>query len=271
MHGTAVATGHPSYSAGVRSKQSPSKRSVTSALSTKPIPRHERLIVALDYSTKAEALALVDALDDSVDFYKLGLQMFMGDDYYGCIAELKKRRKKVFADIKLYDVPQTVAGAVQGLAKQGVDFATIHGNAPVVDAARKAVRDMGSDMKLLSVTVLTSLDEKDILKFGFACSVQDLVLARAKYAREIGFDGVIASGLEAEKIRAQMGEQLLIVIPGIRDQTTLIDDQKRTVDVKTAFQNGADYIVVGRPISKAQNPRKAAEAIQAKMADLFPA
>jgi orotidine-5'-phosphate decarboxylase len=254
----------------VRRRLSPGEHPVTTHLSQKAIPRHERLIVALDYSTKVEALALVDDLGDSVDFYKLGLQMFMGDDYWGTITELKKRGKKVFADLKFFDVPQTVAGGVKGLATRHVDFATIHGNAEVVKFARKAAQEVGSSMKLLAVTVLTSLDAKDIQALGFTCDVEELVLHRARQAIDIGFDGVIASGREAEKIRSDVGDQFLIVIPGIRDPGTLVDDQKRTVDVDTAFQNGADYIVVGRPISKASSPRQAAEDIQGKIAELFP-
>jgi len=231
------------------------------------IPRAERLIVALDVSSVAEARALVRLLGDSTSFYKLGLELFMADGYFGLIEWLGRQQKKVFVDLKFFDVPETVRAAVRGLRNRGVTFATVHGNQAMLEAAG---RDKG-DVKILAVTALTSLDQGDLDDLGFQCDVQQLVLSRARRALEAGCDGVISSGLEAPALRRELGQRVLIVTPGIRPvQNRPTDDQKRTVDVAQAFSSGADYIVVGRPVRQAADPRAAAQAIQATIASLFP-
>ena len=231
------------------------------------IPRAERLIVALDVSNVDEAKALVRLLGDSTSFYKLGLELFMADGYFGLIEWLGRQHKKVFVDLKFFDVPETVRAAVRGLRNRGVTFATVHGNQAMLEAAGK---DKG-DVKILAVTALTSLDQGDLDDLGFQCDVQQLVLSRARRALEAGCDGVISSGLEAPALRRELGQRVLIVTPGIRPvQNRPTDDQKRTVDVAQAFSSGADYIVVGRPVRQAADPRAAAQAIQATIASLFP-
>ena len=241
--------------------------SIPSFLSTKSIPTNERLIVALDVDGADEARALVDRLGDAVAFYKLGLQLFMSDGYFGLVEELRRAGKRVFADLKFYDVPETVGSAVRALAKHDVTFATVHGN----DAILRSACAARGTIKILAVTVLTSLDQKDIEDLGFPCKLEELTLLRARKALAIGCDGVISSGLEAPKLRAELGDHFLIVAPGIRpvDQKVTQDDQKRVVDVEQAFKNGADYIVVGRPIRKAPDPRAAAIEVQKTIARLF--
>ena len=234
----------------------------------KTIPRAERLIAALDVASTDEAKALVQRLGDSVTFYKVGLELFMADGFFGLIDWLARRGKKVFVDLKFFDIPETVRAAVRGLGNRGVTFATVHGNQAMLEAAAQA----RGDVKILAVTVLTSLDQGDLDDLGFRCDVEALVLSRARRALEAGCDGVISSGLEAPALRRELGARLLVVAPGIRPvQNRLTSDQKRTVDVARAFANGADYIVVGRPIREAPDPRAAAQAIQATIATEFPA
>jgi orotidine-5'-phosphate decarboxylase len=235
-----------------------------SFLSIKDIPTRERLIFALDVSSVDEAKAFVEKLGESVMFYKMGLQLFMAGGYFELIEWLRDRGKKVFVDLKFFDVPQTVKSAVIQLKNRGAHFVTVHGNDKILEAAV----EHKNDLKILAVTVLTSLDESDLKDLGFECNVEDLVFSRAKRALQIGCDGVISSGLEAPRLRRDIGEQFLIVAPGIRPVAN-VDDQKRTVDVKEAFLNGADYIVVGRPIKEAKDPQKAAEDIQKTIASLF--
>jgi len=223
-------------------------------------------MLALDVPTVSEAEALVEKLGDSVLFYKLGLQLFMAGGYYDLIHRLQAKGKKIFVDLKFFDVPETVGSAVAQLQNRGVEFATVHGNDEILKAA---VRKRG-DVKILAVTVLTSLDRGDLNALGFACEVEALVLSRARRALELGCNGVISSGIEAPKLRENLGENFLIVSPGIRPvDNKVVDDQKRTVDVEQAFLNGADYIVVGRPIRNAPDPRGKAEEIQSRISVLF--
>jgi len=232
----------------------------------KSIPRAERLIVALDVPTAREARALAEKLGDAVRFYKIGLELFTAEGYFELLAWLAARGNKVFADLKLYDIPETVRRAVANLRGRGATFLTVHGHRSVMEAA---AREKGA-MKILAVTVLTSFDQHDLDEMGATKSVEQLVLARAKGAAESGCDGVIASGLEAQALKAEFKDRLLLVTPGIRPVENRIDDQKRTVDVAQAFANGADYIVVGRPIREAADPRAAAQAIQKTIASIFP-
>jgi orotidine-5'-phosphate decarboxylase len=235
-------------------------------LQMKTIPRTERLIVALDLPSAGEAREMVQELGDAAWFYKVGLELFMADGFFGLIEWLDRQGKKVFADLKFFDVPETVRAAVRGLRNRGISFATVHGNQAILEAAAK---DKG-EVKILAVTVLTSLDQGDLDDLGFRCEVEKLVLSRARRALEAGCDGVVSSGLEASVLRRELGERLLIVVPGIRPVLNrLSDDQKRTVDVAQAFANGADYIVIGRPIRQAPDPRAAAQAIQRTIATLF--
>jgi orotidine-5'-phosphate decarboxylase len=248
-------------------------------LSTKPIPVRERLIFALDVPTTAEAKTLVTELDSSVMFYKLGLEIFLAGDYFELIEWLRGQGKRVFVDLKFFDVPQTVRSAVKQLRGRGASFVTVHGNDAILAAAVEArgsfedrANASGSDEKLrvLAVTVLTSLDQRDIEALGFQTNVLELVLSRARRALAIGCDGVISSGLEIADLRGHYGDGFLIVVPGIRPVVNrLEDDQKRTVDVEDAFLSGADHIVVGRPIKSAHDRRRAAEDIQGRIARLF--
>jgi len=236
-------------------------------LSTKNIPVHDRLIFALDVSGPEAAKQLVNQLGDSVSFYKLGLQLFMAGGYFELVRWLQDRGKKIFVDLKFFDVPQTVRSAVRELKKYGVSFATVHGNDSILRAAVEEKNGLG----ILAVTVLTSLDQADMEDLGFRADVRDVVLSRARRALEIGCDGIVSSGLEAADIRQELGDRLIIVTPGIRPVKN-IDDQKRTVDVEEAFRNGADYIVIGRPIREPVDfatPRQAAESIQERIRTLF--
>ncbi|MGA2193280.1 MAG: orotidine-5'-phosphate decarboxylase [Nitrospirota bacterium] len=242
-----------------------SNKNKPARLSAKDIPVEERLIFALDVPTVEEAKNLVEELGDSVRFYKLGLEIFMAGGYYELIRWLRDRDKKVFVDLKFFDVPETVRSAVRQLKGRGVSFVTVHGNESILKAAVEEKNDLG----ILAVTVLTSLDENDIKDLGFKIkSIKSLVLSRAKRALEAGCDGVISSGLEASELRESFGGQFIIITPGIRPVKN-IDDQKRTVDVEEAFKNGADYIVVGRPIKKAPDRKLAAQEIQRRIAAVF--
>lgn len=235
-------------------------------LSAKPIPAADRLIVALDVPDAATARDLVNQLGDAATFYKIGLELFMAGGYFDLLDWLVKNGKKVFVDLKFFDVPETVRSAVRALSGSGATFATVHGNQAIMEAA---VRDKGV-LRILAVTVLTSLDRGDLDDLGFACDVEKLVLSRARRALETGVDGIVSSGLEAPMIRRELGDRLLVVTPGIRPvENRPVDDQKRTVDVAQAFRNGADYIVVGRPIRQAPDPRAAAAAVQRTIAQVF--
>jgi len=240
--------------------------SVESLLSIKPIDPRERLIFALDVPTLAEARAWIDRLGDAVVFYKIGLEFCMSGDYFALLAELKARGKKVFADLKFSDVPATVRGAVANLARHGADFCTLHGTSGVY---RAAVPVKG-ELRLLAVTVLTSVDDAEVREMGWSGPVEDLVLRRARVAIESGIDGLIASGQEAARLRRQLGQKPILITPGIRAESENgSDDQKRTMTLEQAFRAGADYIVVGRPIRHAPDPKGAAEAMQREIAGLF--
>jgi orotidine-5'-phosphate decarboxylase len=222
----------------------------------------------MDVPATDAARRLADQLGDSVTFYKLGLELFMSGGAFELLDWMVGRGKKVFLDLKLFDVPATVAGAVRNLRNRGVTFATVHGNQAIMEAAAQAAE---GGVGILAVTVLTSLDRGDLDDLGFQCDVPQLVLSRARRALAAGCAGVVSSGLEAKMLRAGVDDRLIVVTPGIRPvENRPVDDQKRVVGVADAFGNGADYIVVGRPIRDAADPRIAAEAIQATIAGLFP-
>ena len=211
------------------------------------------------------ARSLAGRLGDAVRFYKIGLELMMSGGYFELLDWLLARDKKVFCDLKFFDIPATVGSAVRQLKDRGASFVTVHGNQSIMEAAAE---NKGATLRVLAVTVLTSLDRGDLDELGFDCDVEALVLSRARRALEAGCDGVIASGRELPALRAEIGPKLLVVTPGIRPVDNKPEgDQKRVVTVETAFRGGADYIVVGRPIRDAADPRAAAEAIQATIAE----
>jgi orotidine-5'-phosphate decarboxylase len=215
---------------------------------SKDIALNERIIFALDVPNAAEAKHWVETLEAQTKFFKVGLQLFLGAGF-DIIEWILNRGLQVFVDLKFFDVPETVRLAVANLSDRGIRFATVHGN----DAILRAAVDAALGVQILAVTVLTSLDEADMQDLGFKCSIPDLVFSRARRALEIGCHGVVSSGLEAPMLRQKLGDHFIVVVPGIRPVRNM-DDQKRTVDASEAFKNGADYIVVGRPIRDAADP-----------------
>ena len=227
------------------------------------IPTRERLIFALDVPDAAAARSLVEQLGDAVQFYKIGLELFMSGQHFELLDWLAARDRRIFVDLKFFDIPATVAAAVRALRNRGVSFATVHGNQSIMEAAGAAK----GDVKILAVTVLTSLDRGDLDDLGFECAIGDLVLSRARRALEAGCDGVISSALEVPRLRELLDRRLLVITPGVRPvDNRPSDDQKRVASVTQAFEWGADYIVVGRPIRDAADPRAAAEIIQREIA-----
>ncbi len=241
-------------------------------LSQKNIPIEERLIVALDMETVEHAKELVTYLGDTVRFYKIGLSLIFDTGYWELFDWLIGQGKKAFADIKVYDIPETVEASVRKLVGRGASFATVHAHENMIRAAVKGRGDH-TELKILAVTVLTSLDSDDLREMGFpVVDVKKLVLDRAKRMLKAGCDGVISSGLEVSGLRHEYGDNFLIVVPGIRPVDNALenrDDQKRVVDVETAFTNGADYVVIGRPIRDAEYPQKAAAGFQERIAKVF--
>lgn len=238
------------------------------------MPPRERLIVALDVPTAADARRMVASLGDAAIFYKLGFELLMSGDYFDLVDELADAGKKLFLDLKLLDIPETVARAIRSLRDRRARFVTVHYEARVLAAA---IREKG-ELGILAVTLLTSIAPEDLVDAGYTAgtSPADLVVARARRAAELGCDGVIASPLEAARIRAVAGPKLAIVTPGIRPAKpaessgrAASDDQRRVATPEAAFEAGADYVVVGRPIRDAADPRGAALAIQDTIARLF--
>jgi orotidine-5'-phosphate decarboxylase len=229
-------------------------------MSNNTIPLRERIIVALDVDSPAQAKALVKKCESHVSFYKVGLQLFMGS-WFETVDWLVDRGHKVMLDLKFFDIPETVKLAVERVNGRGVTFATVHGNDPIIRAAVSA----RGDLRLLAVTVLTSFGEEDMRAMGMTGTVADLVYFRAKRALELGCDGVVSSGLEAEKLRRDLGEKLLIVTPGIRPGANISDagdDQQRIVTAGRAIAGGANHVVVGRPITRAADPIQVIELMQ---------
>ena len=225
----------------------------------------DRLIVAMDVPNVLDGLELAQTLGDSVSFYKIGLGMLTGGGL-ALANELKQDHgKRIFLDMKFFDIGATVEAAVRGVAQFDLDFLTVHGDPHVVRAAREGAG--GSDMKILAVTILTSLDRADLdASYIKAGDVADLVQERAGIALSNGADGVIASPQEAALIRAlPEAEGKLIVTPGVRPAGADLGDQKRVMTPAQAIANGADHVVVGRPIWQSANPRRAALAIQAEL------
>jgi orotidine-5'-phosphate decarboxylase len=218
----------------------------------------DRLIVALDFAEVGAARAFVEQVGDSVTFYKVGLELVLNGGL-DLVRALKAEGKRVFLDMKLLDIPNTVEKAVANAARTGADFLTIHAIDTKTIAAA-ATGAAGSDLKVLGVTVLTSLDQSDLAEQGIAATPGDLVVMRARLAKAAGCHGVIASGQEAAAVRAATGEGFLIVTPGIRLPSDAVGDQARVATPGTAIADGATHLVVGRPITQAADPRAAAEA-----------
>ena len=228
----------------------------------KEIALKDRIIVALDVYQREKAQAMVRACESHIGFFKVGLQLFMAD-YFNTVDWILDRGHKVMLDLKFFDIPETVKLAVEQVNNRGVSLATIHGNDPIIRAALET----RGDMKLLAVTVLTSFGEDDMRAMGMTGSVADLVMFRARRALELGCDGIVASGLEAESLRSELGGKLLIVTPGIRPGANVKtdDDQKRVVTAGRAVKSGADHVVVGRPITRSEDPIKVIEEMQAEI------
>ena len=223
----------------------------------------DRLIVALDVPTTAEARALVAKIDGAATFYKIGLQL-LASDGMALARALNAGGHKTFLDWKLHDIPATVEKATAALADAGATFLTVHATPQVMAAA---VKGRGkSPMKILGVTVLTSLDQAALHVLGHTHTPRELVMLRVRQAIEAGINGVVASPEEAADIRAVAGDRLLIVTPGIRPTGADVGDQKRVATPASAIADGADYLVVGRPITEAQDPKAAAAAIQLEIA-----
>ena len=226
----------------------------------KDIAIRDRIIVALDVDQRDKAQQMVQACESHTGFFKVGLQLFMADYFY-TVDWLLDRGHKVMLDLKFFDIPETVKLAVQQINNRGVSLATIHGNDPIVRAAVEA----RGDMKLLAITVLTSFGEEDMRAMGMSGSIEDLVLLRARRALELGCDGVVSSGLEAARLRSELGDRLLIITPGIRPGANISDsddDQTRVMSAGQAIASGADHLVVGRPITRAADPVAVIEQMQ---------
>ncbi|WP_363346578.1 orotidine-5'-phosphate decarboxylase [Methylocystis echinoides] len=220
----------------------------------------DRLIVALDVDTVEAARALVTTLGDAVSFYKIGMELAYGGGL-ALAQELKDAGKRVFIDLKLHDIGATVERATRQIARMGMDFLTIHAYPQTMAAARAGA----GDLKLLAVTVMTSYDDADLQEAGFAFGVADLVARRAAQAKAAGVDGLILSPLELSAIRPLVGPQMLLVTPGVRPAGADAGDQKRVMTPAQAIAASANHIVVGRPITRAADPRRAAEAIVAEI------
>ena len=225
----------------------------------KDIPLRERLIFALDVGSREEAASWVRRLKSRVGFYKVGLELFLAAGF-PVVEDIAAEGCRVFLDLKLFDVPETVARAMRRLHGRGVAFTTVHGN----DGIMRAAAENKGDVRVLAVTALTSLDEGDLRDLGFSCTPEELVLSRARRALAVGCDGVVSSGLEVPRLRAELGDRIALVAPGIRPVANT-DDQKRVVDAETAFRSGADHIVVGRPIRDAERPEEVVEVIFGKI------
>jgi orotidine-5'-phosphate decarboxylase len=228
------------------------------------VQARDRLILALDTPTLAEAEAMVARTRGAVGVYKIGYQLaFAGG--LSLAERLARDGTRVFVDMKLHDIGNTVANGVAGVAAMGVEFLTVHAYPQTMKAAVEARETSG--LKILAVTVLTSYDDADLVAAGYRMSVVELVAERARQARDIGVDGIVCAAEEAERLRAIVGPDVLLVTPGIRPAGADVGDQKRVMTPAKAIAAGADYLVVGRPIVQAPDPKAAAEAIVKEIAD----
>jgi orotidine-5'-phosphate decarboxylase len=222
------------------------------------------IIIALDYDSAEQARRLVDQLGDGVEFYKVGLELFTAAGM-ALVREMGDRGKKVFLDLKLYDISETVKRTVAVAARSNAAFLTVHGSNSIMRAARDGRGD--SNLKLLAVTVLTSFTEQDLSDLGYQTSVADLVTVRTRAAVESGMDGIVCSPLEAARVRSITGPTKVLVTPGVRSKTAAAGDQKRIATPGEAIAAGADYIVVGRQVTRAADPRREIENILQEIAD----
>ncbi len=222
----------------------------------------ERIICALDFAEPDKAKALVNELDGLISFFKVGMILHYkgGRDI---VKWLLDQNKKVFLDMKYYDIPETVAGAVKQVAADGVSLLTIHGNSSIIKMAAEARGS--SSLRLLAVTVLTTMDSEDMPEMGLQMPVEKLVMLRARQAVENGCDGLIASGKEAARLKKELGQDVLVITPGIRPRDEKSHEHRRPVTPEDAIKAGADYLVVGRPIYNAPHPVRAAEKIIAEV------
>ena len=231
-------------------------------MNTTPTPR-ERLIVALDAPSLADAECWVEALGDSVIFYKVGMELIYGGGGFDLAKRLIASGKRVFIDLKLHDIPNTVEKATAQIAGLGAHFLTVHAYPQTMRAAVAGAK--GSGLKLLGVSVLTSSDDSDLAEAGYALGVRALVERRAAQAEAAGMDGLVSSAAEAATLRAARGKNFLLVTPGIRPAGDAVGDQKRVATPGSAIRDGADYLVVGRPVTQAADSRASAEAIVAEI------
>jgi orotidine-5'-phosphate decarboxylase len=227
-----------------------------------------RLIVALDLPDAQAASEMVADLGDAVTFYKIGMELVYAGEGLALAERLIGAGKRIFIDLKLHDIPNTVERATRQIARLGATFLTVHAYPQTMQAARAGAA--GTPLKILGVTVLTSSDDADLKEAGYADGVRDLVGRRARQAREAGIDGLILSPEELRETRASCGRDFLLVTPGIRPAGGAIGDQKRIMTPGQAIADGADYLVIGRPITQTPDPKAAAEAIVAEMAGAAP-
>ena len=220
------------------------------------------IIIALDVDTAAEARAIVDATAGSVEIYKVGMELYAaaGMEF---VKELIARNKKVFLDMKFYDIGETVKRAVKQVAQSGVSLLTVHGSEAVMRAAVEG--RAGSKLQLLAVTVLTSFDKTDLADLGYTCTVEELVELRVKKAMAAGVDGLVCSPLEAARVRSLTGPTAILVTPGVRSEGAAKGDQKRVATPAEAMAAGATYLVIGRQVTRAANPQKAVEDILSEL------
>lgn len=229
----------------------------------KDINLNERIIFALDVPNPEEAKQWVRKLDGDIKFFKVGLELFLSG-WWDIVDFIIDRGNKVMLDLKFFDIPETVHLAIQQVKQRGVSLTTIHGN----DAIIKAAMTECGDLKVLAVTVLTSFDESDMRQMGLTGAVEDLVLIRAKKALALGCHGVVSSALEAKPLRGSFGNDFLVVTPGIRPVSNVpgSDDQKRIATARNAILNGADHVVIGRPIRTAEDPIATIKGLQDEIA-----
>jgi len=224
---------------------------------------HNPVIIALDFDNAAQARTLVNQLGDSIDFYKIGMELYAAEGM-PFVREVVDRGNKLFLDLKLYDIGETVKRAVKVVSKSGVRFLTVHGSDSILKAA---VEGRGaSDLKLLAVTVLTSFTQKDLSDLGYETTVPDLVALRTRVAMAAGVEGIVCSALEAARVRSMAGPKMVLVNPGVRSKGALVGDQKRIATPSEALAAGADYVVIGRQVTRSSDPKREVEKIYDEIA-----
>ncbi len=234
----------------------------------KPLSPRDRLIVALDVADRAAAERMVETLGDAVTFYKIGMELAYGGDGLALVGRLAAAGRKVFLDLKLHDIPNTVERATAQAARLGATFLTVHAYPQTMKAAVAGAA--GSGLAILGVTVLTSCDDEDLIEAGYRFGVVEMVRRRAEQAQALGVPGLVASAAEAKGVREAVGPDMILVTPGIRPAGAEVGDQKRVATPAGAIRDGADYLVIGRPILAAADPRAAAAAIVAEIAAVAP-